>query len=641
MSNHVRELHYQCKFYDPSLRQTYLKEHRKFRDILNRTRKSSIENHINSSSNVIKSTWNVINLLTKASTQAIKPTSINFSGKNVNEPVEIAECFNTHFCNTNLILPTKNGEPNCIQNRALHSLFLYPTDQHEIIKIINSFENKFSAGLDGVPMPVLKVAAPFIATPLSDIINSSFTSGLFPTALKFSRVIPIYKKGPRDSAENYRPISILSVFSKLIEKLFIKRVNSYLSSNKLLHENQHGFRSGKSTSSASFELINGILHGLNDRLLTLGIFFDLTKAFDLIDHKILKYKLIAMGILGVPLDWVMSYLSDRKQVVCYSNGHQTIQSKPKKITCGVPQGSLLGPLLFLVFINDLPDYLSHCTTILYADDTSTIITANSPLNLTHLANETVHKMHLWCKNNNLIVNEGKTGFLHFLHTNSSNKIDLSALNIKAQHFNFTKFLGLTICDTLDWSYHIQAIVSKISVGIYMLRKLAQLVSHDTLKQVYYAKVHSYMAYGIMFWGSSTAARKAFSAQKRAIKTIYQVPIRTPGKPLFSDIKILTLPSLYILTCVCFVHSNRQKFPANNSYHTYSTRSNNNIHVNQYSSSLCLNGPYHSSSKMFNMLPDKIKNISLHANFKRRVKNFLLKKCYYSVTEFMEDSFVDI
>ena len=254
--------------------------------------------------------------------------------------------------------------------------------------IITHLDNK-SSGPQSIPIDLLKLAADIIINPLCKIISNSFNSGIFPDALKICKVIPIHKGDSADDLNNYRPISLLSIFDKIIEKLMYKRLYNFLEKHNILFQNQFGFRKNNSTTFALLEITERIKESIDKHKFGCGIFIDLRKAFDTVNHTILLKKLMHYGIRETANNWFNSYLTNRKQYV-FVNGESSLL---KDITCGVPQGSVLGPLLFLIYINDLPNISKVLNFYLFADDTNIYFEAESPEILETILNKELKKLH--------------------------------------------------------------------------------------------------------------------------------------------------------------------------------------------------------------------------------------------------------
>ena len=252
-------------------------------------------------------------------------------------------------------------------------MFFAPTTTEEIVDIVSNLKNSSSSGYDNIPTKLIKYCKVELAPVLAHINNQSLVDGIFPTNLKIAKIVPIFKNGNASTVSNYRPISILSVFSKVFEKIVHARLEKYLFENAILHNNQFGFRSKLSTCMALLELVDKLTASVDAGEITVGLFIDLAKAFDTVDHSILLSKLQHYGIRGTALQWFRSYLSDRKQCVTI-DGHE---SGLASIKCGVPQGSILGPVLFLLYTNDLCYVSKILQCVMFADDTNMFLTGKS------------------------------------------------------------------------------------------------------------------------------------------------------------------------------------------------------------------------------------------------------------------------
>ena len=286
-------------------------------------------------------------------------------------------------------------------------MFLTPTEPNEILKVIKSFKSKKSSGNDGISMTLIKQLGPSCSIPITYIINLSLSQGIVPDSMKLAKVIPIFKSKSRNSFSNYRPISLLATISKILEKVVYRRLYSFLTVNNILYDRQYGFRSGRSTIHAVTEFMSDILPALDDNHKCVSVFLDLSKAFDTIDHNILIDKLKFYGVRGRALDWFRSYLQHRMQYVSYCGINSTILN----ILYGVPQGSVLGPLLFIVYSNDIHNCFETCKCITYADDT-TVYKSGSDLGATLKdVNEDMKTLSDWFKANRLSANPTKTKYM--------------------------------------------------------------------------------------------------------------------------------------------------------------------------------------------------------------------------------------
>ena len=400
-----------------------------------------------------------------------KPSQLNVGGNIIDDDKELASNFNHFFVNVGL--STENAIPKVpnispskfLKNRNQINFVIAYISNEEILDIINSLENK-STGPFSIPVKLLSLISDLIIIPLAFIINMSIQSGVYPELLKVVKVIPIHKGGSTQDINNYRHISLLSVFDKIIEKVMHKWLYSFLENNDILFHNQFGFRRNNSTVFALIQITEKIKSSIDNGKIGCGIFIDLRKAFDTVNHNILLTKLEHYGIRDNMLSWFQSYLSNRKQYVSI-NGEQ---SESHEINCGVPQQSAIGPLLFLIYINDLPNISDVLKFYLFADDTNIYYESNS---LQKTINKELNKLYLWLNVNRLSLNIDKTNFIIFHPFNKPMKKRITIkINKKAiKEKDSIKYLGVLIDSTLSWKQQILNLSKNISHAIGIIYKL--------------------------------------------------------------------------------------------------------------------------------------------------------------------------
>lgn len=470
-----------------------------------------------------------------------------------------------------------------------------------------------------------------IAEILAYIINNSFRYGIFPELLKLSKIIPIYKKGENDLLDNYRPITLISIFSKIVEKAMLSRLLSFLSKYKLMSDKQHGFTKGKSTISALVEFINEIYKNLDQGNDVLATYIDLSKAFDCVNHIILLSKLEKLGVRGISNQWFKSYLLGRKQfVVCNGKKSQTMEN-----SYGVPQGSILGPVLFIIFIRDLDQNIPGFI-VTYADDISLITNSISYPILVKELNQKLNDVFLYLSKNKLVMNQNKTVNMSF-HASNTRPQQSALVRVNNKSITQTthfKLLGVVLDENLRWNHHIETLSSKLASVCYALKQMKEICTFDTLKIYYHANFESVMTYGIILWGKSPDAERIFRLQKRAVRGMLGMKMTDSCRQKFKSLKILTLSSLYIYSILNFVKLNFENFTQHSSNHDYDTRGNNNLQYDIHRLELYKMNPYYQGALFYNKLPDDIKKCCSIAQFKSHLKHYLIENCFYTVNEFL-------
>ena len=355
------------------------------------------------------------------------------------------------------------------------------------------------------------------------MFNLSITEGYFPKQLKTAKVTPIFKAGDKTDPGNYRPISVLPCLSKILEKIMYNRLYDYLVKHDILFKKQFGFQKGHSTEHALLELISEISDSFEQNKYTIGVFIDLSKAFDTVDHDILISKLKRYGITGENLNWFKNYLTDRKQCVTYDG----LLTETKRIVCGVPQGSILGPLLFLIYVNDLYKTSKLFDIILFADDTNLFYSHKNLKTLFDTVNTELKLINDWFIANKLSLNVKKTKYILFCKNAKLDDLPLRlpALlinNTNIERVSETSFLGVIIHESLSWHKHIKIIENKISKNIGIVYKAKPFLDLKSLKQFYFAFVNSYLNYCNIVWASTYKSnlKKLYSKQKHACRIIF-------------------------------------------------------------------------------------------------------------------------
>ena len=547
----------------------------------------------------IKKTWASINEIlckTRKTQGGIK--SIISKGKHIDDPGQIVEHFNSFFINIGPSLvskstPPKNKNFQMYLNKAILTSFNFTLIDDGILgKTLHSLRTKTSAGHDGISVKLLKYLFPALSKPLCLVINQSLLTGIYPDKLKIAKVIPLFKKDDTLLMDNYRPISLLPSISKLFEKVVSNQVSEYFMKNNLFHDGQYGFRDSHSTELANIELADRIISALDEKQLPVTIYMDLSKAFDTLDHDTLLKKLNYYGISDTALEWFRSYLSHRSQYV-ELNG---VSSARKTITTGVPQGSILGPLLFLIYMNDIPQSSQSFRFILYADDTNLFTTVEYLLpisisNVSEILNNELKEINDWLSLNKLTLNIQKTKFMvfHPYQKDIAGLIPMLKINdVEIERVSSFKCLGILFDENMSWKCHTDMISNKLSKYTGILNKLKHYLPPYILRMLYFSMVNAHLNYGILVWGF--VPTRLIKIQKRTIRTITCSKYNAHTEPLFKIMDILRLKDLLDINALKFYYKYlRGTLPSyfysfnittQGENHSYNTRQSDQIRTNR-------------------------------------------------------------
>ena len=510
-------------------------------------------------------------------------------------------------------------------------MYLYKVTEIEIQNIIKSLK-KGAAGYDEVDASALKMISDSVSLPLTHLCNLSLSQGVFPHELKLANVIPLYKSDDPCVFNHYRPVSLLSVLSKVFEKVMYERLISYLDTYDIIFQNQFGFRKMHSSYMALMVLMDKLIKSLENGEHIVGVFLDFSKAFDTVDHNILLSKLDHYGVRGPAFDWFRSYLKDRSQFVTY-NG---VSSSTRTIKCGVPQGSILGPLLFLIYINDLQSVCKHTTPILFADDTNLFTSGKDIVRMQDDLNSELSKISLWLKVNKLSLNIKKTHFMFITRKkHRPNQVDLQIDGERIHEVQKTKFLGFIIDNKLNWKDHISYVKNKIAKGLGMIIKARHLLNKNALMTLYFSFIYPYLTYCNHIWGSTYVSnlKKLATMQNKIVRIICGVPPRHTMKPLYEELGILQLQKInqFLIARFMFRYTVgkvpdlfRQFFIRNEEFHSYFTRRRTYFHIPGIKSDTGKTGIRYQGTLVWNLLLEY--GINPHVSeavFVKLVKKLLL------------------
>ena len=624
---------YERALIDPALRSKY----KEFMVILRKCKRKLKLNYYQNKCNEFrkngKKMWNLINKINgKINDKTciidyLKVNNIKYlMGK------DIANQFGKYFASVGKEFALKIEEPktplykylNKIQTNS-KCMFFEPTSLQEVSNIIHSLKPKNSSGYDDISNKLLKELHPVILKPFTEVINRSLEEGIFPNDMKRSDMIPLYKRKEKYLTTNYRPISLLLTLSKILEKVVYKRTVKFLDKNCIIYNSQYGFREKHSCIDAVMELTTEILKSKENNLHTASVFLDLSKAFDTLDPKILIKKLEKYGLRGVVRNWFESYLTNRQlQVKC-----EVAKETKKQYSnlydgeYGTPQGSCLGPLLFLLFINDLYLNIEHCNAILFADDTTLYKSHRNVRYLKWCIEEDLKIISDWFKANKLTLNLEKTEYIFFCAKPMNVKPTLEIDDVTLLSVESVKFLGIWLDQNLNWNIHVNKLITRLKRNMHLLRTPKHLFNEKTLKLIYHAHIQSHIDYGLILWGSMTTQNNLLRVQSVQNKCVEIISRNKSTELNYKKLKILKIKELikikeitvgYRLINNMLLNKISQQLQSDSERksltktHTYNTRGKKIPNLPKVSKSNYINSYLYQSIKQFMLLPLKIQNM---------------------------------
>lgn len=502
--------------------------------------------------------WNILTTYTKGKTS--KNIFPKYFTVNTNDTLEnhadIAEHFNTFFSSIGKDLQRNIREstesPLTHLDRNDNTIdSLEPTNSDEVIEILKTMKN-VGAGIDNINAKIFKLTYLPIIQKLVHFINVCLMKGTFPSQLKIAVIKPIYKSGDKTKMTNYRPISILPYISKIIEKVMHARMMDHISEHDVLCSTQFGFRKGYSTYMPLLLLQDLVTKTFEQNKIACGVFLALKKAFDTVEHDILLLKLQSYGFNYTFLSLIKSYLHNRCQCVDYMH----VKSELRQINIGVPQGSILGPLLFLLYINDLHKVCNMAKTLLYADDTALIFEADSAAELQTLLDAELPKISKWFQVNKLSLNADKTYFQLYNNSRINSDITVFLNGTKIKHAERVKYLGMFVDENMKWKSHIEHISTIISRNIGIISRSRFFLRHKHLLLLYNALVLPYLSYCALIWGFSPRSHlhKISVLQKKAVRIIEGQPRLAHSDPLFSKLNLLKIEDIAKQQAIVIMHN---------------------------------------------------------------------------------------
>jgi len=613
----------------------YLNQKRKVRNLIYAAKQAYYENYLNRSEN----NCNIWKFISKCKNEGKNNVVkvLNIDHNDIKKPVDICNAFNNHFASIGSILESKinsNIDYRSFLGESSNTTFkLDLATKSDIKEIIKNLKYTSSVGVDEIHLIIIKENAEILSEPISILINSSIEEGSFPNIFKTAKIIPLHKKGSKGDVSNYRPISILSNLSKIYEKFICIQLTNYFHANNLFYEHQYGFRKFHNTTQALMSVNDLVINALGNKEKLMGVFLDLSKAFDTINVEILIHKMKMYGIRNTELNIINSFLTNRYQITFINN----VFSQSTQLKTGIPQGSVLSPILFLIYVNDIKYFSSKSVLInLFADDTNIFVKSSTIADLFIQTNQLLENINEWFKSNKLSLNLNKTEYIVFGCSDEKGEGKLFIERNEIQKVNHTKYLGLRIEKRLKWNEAVYEKLTKINKLKYIFHQLKPYLGKLKLITLYKSLVVSNILYGIEIYGHCPdyLMNKIQRSQNYFLKLIFRKKRRYSTNALHKESQMLLIKDLFRQR-LCLLIYDKLNNSEQSSYfrnieitfkkhvHKYSTRRPHDIVIERCKGNR--ETIVNAAKLEWNSLPQFIREINDRKFFKAELEKYYMSK----------------
>lgn len=579
-----------------------------------------------------KKTWKILNELCGRENKRVKTVNkiVDIDGNVVEDKYKIAQEYNIHFgsVGVNLAEKIKKNKKKFKEEETEKTTYLMPTDLKEVREAVNSLNNNSAPGEDNLSKQDIITLFECIGEKIVQFINYILTSGIFPEELKTAKITPIHKKGQSDDVNNYRPISMLNHFSKIVEKIIKTRLVNFIKKHYGFDSQQYGFQVHSNTLGATVDLLDYITSELDKNNYVVVVYIDLKKAFDTVDIEILLDKIWKMGFRGVCYRLLKTYSKGRKHFTRISN---TV-SETQKMKVGIAQGSVLGPLEYLIYVHNLKYVPIKSKYFMYADDTVLVMSGSDVEELETIINCDLDLYFEWLCNNKLSVNVEKTVYMIIKQKNKK-KIDLEIYlnNKKLKEVSEYNYLGLKITKDMTWNNHIEGVIARISPMVGAIRKSAHLLNCEGQKLLYNSFIEPQLRYLLPCWGNAPdyIMNRLQRTQNKAVKTIYMLNYRTPTEQLYKDSTIMNIEQLKIFEQVKLIYKVKNRrlktligLKQVKECHSYQIRKQEALRNRFARTTKAQDSPVYRSTAAYNRIPGNIVENNDYYKFVKNLKMYV-------------------